>query len=475
MSRELSLYDSGVAYNLSITYRNASQPSIFERSAPSSIELIDMSAKFITSFRSETSRNLAFQTGYDYQGSLLIPVRSFEFNASWGTYKPVDKNGWWDTDWVTRQGWSSLLGLELSAGYTQSGWGGAAGKDMCFNFNQKTTRVIGTATIATSYIQPNCSYAQLKDISLFPGTLPFVDTVFNLTNATSPTMQISERWNNNSTLVSTCLLTETRVEMKISCSAQGCVSVQEKATPGQQLSISLFNNLTASNIFLSSLILTGGAPTSNDSRHTAIVDDHLGLGHYALFYDWKTQYRIPPEPGLLDYRHSQAAAGTSETLSRLLNAYLAISQEALMNTMDAHILNVLDGTLADPGYVLGYMKSAPYQPQYRLNWVWMVLDYIGCIVLLVAASFAVWLRKRILTPDIFGYVSSLTRDNPMIDLPAGGSTLNGLDRARMMKGVKVKIADVGAGDGLGLGRVGLTMKNSSSDNVAELKKGKQYM
>lgn len=114
-----------------------------------------------------------------------------------------------------------------------------------------------------------------------------------------------------------------------------------------------------------------------------------------------------------------------------------------MNTTDAHLLNVLNGTISDPSYVLAHMKGAPYQPQYRLNWVWMVLDYIGCVVLLVAASVAVWLRKRTLAPDIFGYVSSLTRENPMIDLPAGGSTLSGLDRARMMKGIKVKIADIG--------------------------------
>jgi hypothetical protein len=137
------------------------------------------------------------------------------------------------------------------------------------------------------------------------------------------------------------------------------------------------------------------------------------------------------------------------------------------------MLDVLRGAVADPKYLVAHMKGPIYQPQYRLNWIWMTFDFIGCAVLLVAASVGVWLRTHTLAPDIFGYVSSLTRDNPMIDLPAGGSTLNGIDRARMLKGVKVKIADVGGNDGLG--RVGLAMKNSSQENVAELKKGKQYM
>ena len=49
------------------------------------------------------------------------------------------------------------------------------------------------------------------------------------------------------------------------------------------------------------------------------------------------------------------------------------------------------------------------------------------------------------SPKIFGYVSSLTRDNPYFDQPTGGSTLDGLKRSKILRDVKVRIQDV-AGD-----------------------------
>ena len=55
------------------------------------------------------------------------------------------------------------------------------------------------------------------------------------------------------------------------------------------------------------------------------------------------------------------------------------------------------------------------------------------------------LEYRTDSPKIFGYVSSLTRDNPYFDQPIGGSTLDGLKRSKILRDVKVRIQDV-AGD-----------------------------
>jgi hypothetical protein len=472
VSRELRFFDSGAAYNLSITYANPSQPSIFERNMPSSVELATMSAKFMPSFSFETSRNPIFQTGYDYLGNLFIPTRSYQFNKSYGYLTKFDKGSWWKTELLTKETWSSFLGMELTASYNQPEWSGTGPKNLCYNCDFVTNKVIGEVTITTSYIQPNCSFAQLSDKSSFLGLLPFVNTVLNMTNATIPTIQISELWNNNSTIISTCNLTETKVELEILCSAQGCKSSKERAMPGQQLSSSIFHNRTAASMFLNGLILSGGTPASNKTSDAAIIDSLIGHEN-SLFDDSKATLINPADDRNAAIKRAEHAGSTSETLSRLLNGYLAVSQQALMNTTKNHLVDVLHGIVSDPSFIVVHMKGAPYQPQYRLDWIWMTLDYIGCVVLLVAASTAVWLRKHTLAPDIFGYVSSLTRDNHMINLPEGGSTLNGIDRARMLKGVKVKIADIGGNDGLG--RVGLAMKNSSQENVAELRKGKQYM
>lgn len=444
-----------------------------------------MNSKFLPAILllSETS---ATGTGWDSFGNLLIPTRSAFFvkyvKDSGLTSADIDKYGWWKTDLQSYQDWSSVLGTELVARLVIPGTSEPWNPGFCYSCNLITNKVIGQATITASYVQPNCSFAQLQSNSSFPGLTPYINTVLNITNATIPTIQISELWPGkpedhwlvSKTIVSTCTLTETKVEMKIMCSASGCKSTKQKATPGQPLSSSLFSNQTAANMFLNSLVLSGGSPSSNDSSDAAVIDS-LSVGNPAkssLFGAWKSDY-ISLSDSRAQVDGVQTAGFTSETLSRLLNGYLTVSQQPLMNRTSDHVMDVLRGAVTDPNYIVANMRGGIYQPQYRLNWIWMVLDFIGCVILLIAASAAVWLRKRTLAPDIFGYVSSLTRDNPMIDLPAGGSTLNGIDRARMMRGVKVKIADVGGDDGLG--RVGLAMKNSSSDNVAELKKGKQYL
>lgn len=71
-----------------------------------------------------------------------------------------------------------------------------------------------------------------------------------------------------------------------------------------------------------------------------------------------------------------------------------------------------------------------------------MIDYISGLVLLAASVFAFWLRKKTLAPEIFGFVSSLTRDNPHFPVQVGDSALDGISRARALKNVKVKFGDV---------------------------------
>ena len=45
-------------------------------------------------------------------------------------------------------------------------------------------------------------------------------------------------------------------------------------------------------------------------------------------------------------------------------------------------------------------------------------------------------------PRVLGYVSSMTRDNPYINPPPGGCTLDGLERTRLLNDMRVQIRDV---------------------------------
>jgi hypothetical protein len=60
-----------------------------------------------------------------------------------------------------------------------------------------------------------------------------------------------------------------------------------------------------------------------------------------------------------------------------------------------------------------------------------------------------------LAPDILGYMSSHTRDNPFAAF-GGASTWDGLERAKELKECEVIIGDVNAGSEIGLVAVATT-------------------
>jgi hypothetical protein len=101
------------------------------------------------------------------------------------------------------------------------------------------------------------------------------------------------------------------------------------------------------------------------------------------------------------------------------------------------------------------MKGAPYEPSYALSIPWIIIDLVSYNILLAATAAARRLRKQTLAPDIFGYVSLLTRDSPHLGhIPEVGATLSSLERARMLKNMKVQIVDVSTENVVG--RVGLS-------------------
>jgi hypothetical protein len=466
VSRELAFHDSAAPYKLKIGFPGATSPSAFDNGVPNSTVLAKTNAKYLTGLLSPksgvfASQTQAITTGWDDNGDVLIPVWDFLFARAWQTSenKRMDKSGWWDTDLQTYQLWASNLGIPFKAVFNDSSCLSSTDAYGCFLL---TDHAIGTVSLTTSYIQANCSEVVLKEGLINHGTTPQFNTVFNMTNASIPTIQISHRYN-TSTLQTACNLTQTNIEMEVECGSQGCKSVRAHPTPNIELTNYLFYNTTTGQTFLDNMVQASGPPVTDGD-------------HYLTSSSWFSAYTLKLEgsSGFEDNTPAEVAIYPSRGLTKLLNSYLSASQQALIDTSDFRA--VMGAILGQPTnvYETATMDGAPYSPQYRISWPWMTLDFISCIVLLVASSVAVAIGKRTLAPDVFGYVSSLTRDNPNINLPDGGSTLSGLDRARMLRKVKVQLADVNGPDGVG--RVGLAMAGSgSADGVSKLQKGKQYL
>ncbi|KAI0452723.1 hypothetical protein F5B21DRAFT_321457 [Xylaria acuta] len=76
---------------------------------------------------------------------------------------------------------------------------------------------------------------------------------------------------------------------------------------------------------------------------------------------------------------------------------------------------------------------------------WLSVLLLSSFTVLAAALASVVVRRRVLVPDILGSLTLVTLDNRCEDIAIGGSTLDGIERARLLKHVPVRMVDVNPG------------------------------
>ncbi|KAJ3522152.1 hypothetical protein NM208_g12981 [Fusarium decemcellulare] len=86
---------------------------------------------------------------------------------------------------------------------------------------------------------------------------------------------------------------------------------------------------------------------------------------------------------------------------------------------------------------------------YRADRLWIAVLLTTTMFLQILAILGAALRILIKGPDVLGFASSVTRNNIHIPLPAGGSNLDGPDRARMLGHIRVQLGDVRPEDEVG--------------------------
>lgn len=80
---------------------------------------------------------------------------------------------------------------------------------------------------------------------------------------------------------------------------------------------------------------------------------------------------------------------------------------------------------------------------------WLTALFIATGAMFLSGVFGLVLECTRKAPDFALNISSLTRDNPYIRLPSGGSTLDSIDRARLLRDVRVRFGDVRPDDPVG--------------------------
>ncbi len=109
---------------------------------------------------------------------------------------------------------------------------------------------------------------------------------------------------------------------------------------------------------------------------------------------------------------------------------------------------------------------------YQVNWTYLAAYLATWVVFFAAGVGGIVFKSLVIAPDVLGYVSSLTRDNPYVRVPEGGSTLDGMKRAKLLRGLRLTMKDVG-GKTAEVGHVAISSSNGSG--MRPLAKGRLYL
>ncbi|KAH8679752.1 hypothetical protein BGZ60DRAFT_428059 [Tricladium varicosporioides] len=110
---------------------------------------------------------------------------------------------------------------------------------------------------------------------------------------------------------------------------------------------------------------------------------------------------------------------------------------------------------------------------YKVDYPWLIAFLICTIVMLLAAIIGVYYSRQTIVPDYLGFVSSLAKESPYIRMPDVGVNMDGMDKARLVKDVKVRLGDI-AESAETSGQIG-RLAFARMQETKPVKKGKLYI
>lgn len=105
---------------------------------------------------------------------------------------------------------------------------------------------------------------------------------------------------------------------------------------------------------------------------------------------------------------------------------------------------------------------------YRADYAWVTVLVISSLALVIIGSVGIATGLRTRGPDVFDPLMGLTYNNGFLGLPNPGSTLDTNTRAKLLRGMRVRLGDVAGGESVGMVGVG------RAPEVRPLIKGRLY-
>ncbi|PQE08345.1 hypothetical protein CJF32_00002567 [Rutstroemia sp. NJR-2017a WRK4] len=80
---------------------------------------------------------------------------------------------------------------------------------------------------------------------------------------------------------------------------------------------------------------------------------------------------------------------------------------------------------------------------YSCSWIWLAMFLTATLSMLLMAILGAYYDLKTHTPEVLGYCSLLTRDSKYVTVAPGGNVLDGFDRARRFKDLRLRFGNVG--------------------------------
>jgi hypothetical protein len=181
-------------------------------------------------------------------------------------------------------------------------------------------------------------------------------------------------------------------------------------------------------------------------------------------------------------------------LGQILNAFIYGSTwnstpyiiGGMFDGMDGNIFggnnaSFVPATTADLAQMVGNQTAAFTVPAALTNqaqiyvcfFPWLGVFLFSTFVMLLAAITGVVFSRKTIVPDYLGFVSSLAKESPWIRMPDVGVNMDGIDKARLVKEVKVRLGDVSYPQG-GQSDIG-RLAFARLEETTKVKKGKLYV
>jgi hypothetical protein len=271
-----------------------------------------------------------------------------------------------------------------------------------------------------------------------------------------------------------CSLGQIHVEAIVACSKDKCAAtkVRHSLTDERDANTTPFDHILIAELALKAFPRTfgwskGSNPTEQFLYNTtgfqldsplstfaatpqwkdlALLDPALFAKRFALLLNTYYQLTLAPTAYLGNLPSGNLSTYGADTIPALdVDVYLTPDLSTKNTTFTNWYFPFQTKTFQSGLYFVGATTNATISTTHQVfvcNFAWLSLLLAAATTILITGIASLILKRKTLGPEMFGFVTSMTYGNPFVKVPRGGSMLDAMERARLLKDVEVCVGDV---------------------------------